>query len=389
MRAGNAYLVIKVKYLMDSSVPARLPLKFSGTALLCCLLAGSSVLFTHRAGAQTQLAAPSSGLINPRAIVFSPAEDKVYAVDTNHNAIVVYGKAADRPRRVAVGSEPVSIAVNTKTGRAYVANAGDGTVSVLDPGSDSVVATIAVGAHPYSIAADPTTGNIFVTHTFGNQISLVDGATNAVTPLDTGSADLIAVNSHTGTIYLLGYGGAVTVLDEASRKFTQRDVGKHAWALTFDESTGTVYVTRIEDADLAALKANSSEPAILPAGAIPCAIAVDSATGTLYVANYGDNTVTAVSASTGKVMTTFPVGERPKAIAFDPVLNRVYVANTGGNTITVIDTATKSIVATLPAGKSPYALAIAPGSNKLYVADESDSESSTVIDLSSLTSRRP
>lgn len=385
MRAGYAYLVIKVKYLMDSSLPARPPQKFPGTALLCCLLASSSVLLTHRAGAQTQLAAPSSGLINPRAIVFSPSGQKVYAIDTGHHAVDIYTAAADHPHRVAVGSEPVSVAVNTATGRAYVANAGDGTVSVLDPGSDAVVATIAVGAHPYSIAADPATGDIFVTHTFGNQISLVDGTTNAVTQIDTGSADLIAINSHTAKIYLLGYGGAVTVLDEASRTFTRRDVGRHAWALTLDETSGTVYVTRIEDADLAALKPNSSQPAILPAGAIPCAIAVDSKNGTLYIANYGDNTMTAVSTGNGKVVATLSVGKRPKAIAFDPILNRIYVANTGGDTVTVIDAATKSVVATLPAGNNPYAFAVVPGSMRLYVANESNEQSSTVVDLSGLS----
>jgi YVTN family beta-propeller protein len=373
---------------MNSSFQARSLQKSFCTTFLCCFLAGASVLFICRAGAQAQLAAPSSGLINPRAIALSPTKEKVYAVDTSHNAVDIYPASPDHPHRVAVGASPVSIAVNTATGKVYVANAEDGTVSVLDPDSDAVVATIPVGLHPYSIASDPATGNVFVTHTFGDQISLIGGATNTVTQLHTGSADLIAVNSRTGTIYLLGYGGAVTVLDEASRKFTRRAVGKHAWALTLDETSGTVYVTRIEDADLAAIKGSSSELAILAAGAIPCAIAVDSKTNTLYVANYGDNTVTGVNAGTGQAIATLAVGERPKAIAFDSALNLIYVANAGGNTVTVIDAATNTILATLPAGKSPYALAVVPGSMRLYVANVSDDQSSTVVDLSGLPARK-
>lgn len=369
--------------------PARSPQKSFRATILGCILAGASILFIHPAAAKSQLAAPSSGLINPRAIVFSPAKGKIYAVDTSHNVINIYRASAASPHRVAVGADPVSIAVNTATGTVYVANAGDGSVSVLDPDSDAVVAKIPVGLHPYSIAADPATGNVFVTHTFGDQISLIDGATNTVTQLPTGSADLIAVNSRTGTIYLLGYGGAVTVLDESSRKFTRRAVGKHAWALTLDETSGTVYVTRIEDADLAAIKGSSSEPAILPAGAIPCAIAVDSKTNTLYIANYGDNTVTAVNTATGQLIATLAVGERPKAIAFDPVLNLIYVANAGDNCVTVIDAATNAILATLPAGKSPYALAVVPGSMRLYAANVSDDQSSTVVDLSGLLARKP
>jgi YVTN family beta-propeller protein len=274
--------------------------------------------------------------------------------------------------------------VNAATGRAYVANADDGTISVLDGGTDEVLATVPVGSHPYSIAANPATGKVYVTHTFGNQLSILDGATNTVTDLKTGSADLIAIDPKAGTIYLLGYGGAVTLLDGASHRLSVRPAGDHAWGLTLNAVTGTVYVTRIESADLAALNGSSSAPAILPAGAIPCAIAINSKTNALYVANYGDNTVTVIEASTGRTAATVPVGDRPKSIAYDAECNLVYVANTLGNSVTVIDAASNSVLATIPAGKSPYALAVVPGSNRLYVANEADDKSSTVIDLSQI-----
>jgi YVTN family beta-propeller protein len=369
---------------MNPTWRAGAQLKSFRAAILCCFMASAAVLLVCPVEARAQLAPPSSGLINPRAIVYSSTSGKIYAVDTGHHGVDIYTAGAGRPRRVTVGSEPVSIAVNNSNGKVYVANAGDGTISVLDPESNAVVATIPVGLHPYSIGADPTTGNVFVTHTFGDQISLIDGASNSVTQLDTGSADLIAIDSRTGTVYLLGYGGKVTVLDEATRKFTRRDVGKHAWGLTLDDTSGKVYVTRIEDADLAAITASSSEPVILPAGAIPCAIAVDAKSNLLFVANYGDNTVSEIDTEAGRVTATFAVGERPKAIAFDPILRRVYVANTGSNSVTVIDAAAGAVLATLPAGKSPYALAVVPGSRRLYVANESDEESSTVVDLSGL-----
>lgn len=122
------------------------------------MLAVAVILPAHLSGSPLPMAAPSSGLINPRAIVYSPANGKVYAVDSSHGAVQIYTKAGDESRRVSVGAEPVSIAVNTLSGRTYVANAGDGTVSILDGGSDTVVATIPVGSHPYSIAADSVTG---------------------------------------------------------------------------------------------------------------------------------------------------------------------------------------------------------------------------------------
>ena len=375
------YLLIKVKYLMKcrsrvvtaliSSVPA---IARNGTA---CAIAVAIV----PAWSQVQLAPPSSGLINPRAIVFSPATGKIYAVDSAHDAVQIYTDASRQVHRVKVGSAPVSIAVNAVNGRAYVANAGDGTLTVLDGTSDAIAATIPIGSHPYSVAVDPATGKIYVTHTFGDQLSILDGATNRATALKTGSSDLIAIDSRTGTIYLLGYGWAVKVLDGASRKVNEQIVGKHAWGLTLNDVTGAVYVTRIENADLAVIERDSANITTLPAGAIPCAIAVNTQTNQLYVANYGDNSVSIVDAATGRMTATVSVGHHPKAIAFDATRNLVFVANTSDGTVTAIDAVNTKVVATLPAGKSPYALAVVPGSNRVYVANEDDNDSSTVVDF--------
>jgi len=288
-------------------------------------------------------------------------------------------------RRVSVEAAPVSVAVNAKTGRAYVANAGDGTVTILDGSTDTVLATIPIGSHPYSIAVDSATNKIYVTHTFGDQLSMIDGATNTVTDLNTGSVDLIAINSQAGKIYLLGYGGDVKVLDEATHQLNVRPVARHAWALTLDESTSTVYVTEIESAALTALSSTSAEATTLPAGEIPCSIAVNSKTNTLYVANYGDNTVSVLDAKTQRTVATIHVGDHPKSIAFDPIRNLVFVANTHDNTVTVIDAIHNTVLTTLPAGKSPSALAVVPGSNRLYVSNEADEIASSTVDLSSIS----
>jgi YVTN family beta-propeller protein len=361
----------------------------SNLALASIIIAGTMATAALPLSAQTQLKPPSSGLTNPRAIAFNPATGKVYVVDTDHGAVQIYADASKRMHRVQVGSEPISIAVNPTNGRAYIANAGDGTVSVLDGNSDVVVATVPIGSNPYSIAANSTTGKVYVTHTYGNQLNVIDGTTNTASEIKTGSSDLIAINSQTGAIFMLGYGGAVKVLDSVSQKITERPVGKHAWGLTLNDVTGAVYVTRIEDADLAAINADSSSLTILPAGAIPCAIAVNVKANQLYVANFGDNTASVIDATTGHKIASVPVGRHPKAIAFDAKRNLVYVANTGDGTVTVIDGASNAVLATLPAGKNPYGLAVVPGSSRLYVANETDENSSTVVDLAAIHKLNP
>ena len=355
--------------------------RLSSSFTLKVVLASSMLVAASPIVANAESALPGSGLINPRAIAYNPTTGKVYAVDTSRGAVLIYTSAGGKMRQVKVGQDPVSIAVNPKNGRAYVANGGDGTVTVLDGNSDAVVATVSVGSHPYSVAASPSSGKVYVTHTFGDQLSVIDGLTNAVAEIKTGSSDLIAIDPHKGTVYLLGYGGAVKVLDESSTKVFEIPVGRHGWGLTLNDVTGALYIARIEGADLAAIEPGSSSPITISVGEIPCAIAVNAAGDRLYVANYGDDTVTVIDASTQRKIAVVPVGRNPKAIAFDPIRSLVYVANTGEGTVTVIDAATNGAVATLPAGKSPYALAVVPGSNSLYVANESDSDPSTVVDL--------
>lgn len=346
-----------VNYFMNSSSRAVLLLNVSRwTFVFSCVIA----LLYSPAKAQLQSVEPSSGLINPRAIVFSPATGKVYVVDTNHGAVNIYSDAAGQMHRVKVGAEPVSIAINLKSGRAYVANAGDGTVTVLDGKADTILAVIPVSGHPYSIAADPVTNKVYVTHTFGDDLSIIDGVNNTVKQMKTGSVDWIAINSKAGKVYLLGFGGSVKVLDEATYQLTQRPVVRHAWGLALDENTDTIYVAGIESAELNGLSSNTAEISTLRTGEIPCSIAVDSKNHRLYVANYGDNTVTVLDAKTQLAVATIHVGDHPKFIAVDLILNHVYVANANDNTVTVIDTINNTVQATLSAPKNPYALAVVP-----------------------------
>jgi YVTN family beta-propeller protein len=371
------YLVNKVKYLME--------LRFrTDTSRTPALLFAAFALaqLTAQARAQAPESKPSSGLLNRGALAANASTHKVYAVDTAHAAVEIYDDLSQSSHRVHVGSEPVSVAVNTATGKAYVANAGDGTVSVLDAASDQVVATIPVGSHPYSIAANSATGKVYVTHTFGDQLTIIDGANNIATDSKTGSADLIAIDAKRNIIHLLGYGSAVKSVDGSSLKLTEHPAGRHAWALTLNDATGAVYVTRIEDAEVAFVSAQPAQATAFAAGAIPCSIAINPKQNILYVANSGDNTVTAINGDSSSTIATIAVGERPESVAYDAARDLVYVANTLGGTVSVIDATSNVVVATLAAGKSPFSLAVVPGSDHLYVANASDEKSSSVVDVS-------
>ncbi len=84
-------------------------------------------------------------------------------------------------RASPLGATPVAMAVDQVLHTAYVANAGAGTVSVIDEASASVVATVPVGAKPVAIAIDSTRHVAYVVNNAANSVSILDETTNHVT----------------------------------------------------------------------------------------------------------------------------------------------------------------------------------------------------------------
>lgn len=101
--------------------------------------------------------------------------------------------------RASVGAEPTGVALSPSGSRAYVTNFGEGTVSVVDTASMSVVATVSVGGSPRAIAItndrdnEDTDESAWVTQFFGaaleeasdtgrqGRVQEISLATNAVT----------------------------------------------------------------------------------------------------------------------------------------------------------------------------------------------------------------
>ncbi len=354
-------------------------------SLLVGALAPTSLVLTMAvlglcAVAQSAATDQSSGLINPQAMGINLLTRKVYVVDTAHGAVDVIETANQSVQSIAVGAAPVSVAVDSASGRAYVANAGDGTVSIIHGTSNKVLATVRVGARPYSIAVNARTGLVYISHTFSDKTTILDGSTHAVNQLATGSIDLIAIDSAANAAYLLAYeGGNLTVLEGAQHAQRKANAGKHAWGMALNETTHTLYVARMGTGDVIALQGTATS--ILPAGHTPCAVAVNPRSNTVYVANYAGSNVSVLDGSTRHLLATIPVGEHPQAIAVDVPRNLVYVANTYSNTVTVIDGETRKPVATLPAGKAPYAIAVEPGASRIYVANEAGESHFTIVDI--------
>jgi YVTN family beta-propeller protein len=113
-----------------------------------------------------------------------PASGYLLAVDARIGHVFVAGRAGRLSmldacsgallRMVAVGGQPIA-AVDERTGRVFVANFDEHTVSVLDATSGAVLHTIAVGPHPSAPAVEELPGRVVVVDPFySGVISMLD-----------------------------------------------------------------------------------------------------------------------------------------------------------------------------------------------------------------------
>ena len=74
---------------------------------------------------------------------YSASADTVYNTNRDLDTVSVVSIAAGRVvRTIAVGSRPIGIALDAAGTRAYAANSGSGSVSVIDVATQRTVATI-------------------------------------------------------------------------------------------------------------------------------------------------------------------------------------------------------------------------------------------------------
>lgn len=325
-----------------------------------------------------------SGMVNPGAIAYCPELHRVYAVDRAGGRLAIHDVRQGTTTMVPVGGGPVSVALDGTRARAYVADADDGILAVVDAVSGARLGSLAVGGRPYSVAADPARARAYVTDASGDGITEVDLATLATSRIRTGSADLVAVDPVRGTAYLIGYGTALRVLDGNPGAVREVPAGRHAWGLSLDGARGTAFVCLLEDSRVAELDGRSGACRLLPAGEIPCACALDPVLRILVVANYGGDSVTVLDVASGRVLATLPVASHPVAVAVDPERHLAFLAGRGERGITVVDIAARRVLLSLPGGANPYAMAVVPGSDRLYVADNDMRQPFTVVDLRAL-----
>lgn len=244
---------------------------------------------------------PTTLPVRPFGLAVDPVHRKVITSNTTSNTATVFDEDATEVTDadvLKVGQHPFSLAVDTKKGRAYIANGVDDTLSVVNLLTEKVDRTIPGGEFPTKLAIDEAARRIYVGSATARQITVIDAdSQEIVDTIPVGANSRPAVDPVARKLYAGNYGDkTVTVVDTTTNR---------------------------------AIKT-------IPTGGPPNTVAVDPGRHLVYTADLTGNVVTVIDSTKDEVVQVVPVGPRALGMAVNLETGWAYTSSMGNGTLTAL-----------------------------------------------------
>lgn len=325
---------------------------------------------------------PENGL-GPYTDVYDSGTGQIFTADLGSGTVSVIDPETNQlVATVPVGSGSLFLAYDSARGEVFVSDLGSSAISVINDSRDAVVATVSTPSPPTGIVYDNALGEIFFlagspfscqeTHCIPSLYSLSDTNLTVASVLPIGGWPYgLTFDSGTGQLFAVNYDfDAVEVIQPSPAALVANvTVGDGPVCAAYDPGTGQVFVAN-EDSDTTSVILDSTDTVVatVPGGDSPGGIEDDAVTGDVYVANYYDANISVISASTDTVVGTVDVGVYPWGGAYDPASAEMYFVNGGSNSVSVILTLGDiEVVATVVLGANPRADLYDAGQRELFV----------------------
>ena len=235
-----------------------------------------------------------------------------------------------------VGALPWRVVVDEQSGRAFIANNGDLTMSVLDTTTGQLLSTVPLTDSPHIVAVDPRRGRVFVTlHTI-NMLGVLDATSGRLlrtVPVGT-SPEWPAVDEPSGHVFVANSSDpTVTMLDaQTGRVLRTVSMGTHTDTVAVDAATAHVFVTGL-DGTVAMLDARSGR--LLHSAHVGQTtgyfLAVAAREHRVFVSYLPARTVSMLDARTGRLLWAIRLPFSPTAALVDEHTGRAFVAGALNN----------------------------------------------------------
>ena len=266
---------------------------------------------------------------------------------------------------VTVGNYPECIAISPDGSRIYVLNYVDSeTISVINAATNTVIETITDVPHAYRMALTPDGATLYVVNFKANTISVISTATyRTITTISAITPIAITVSPDGKSAYVIDYGGNIDVINTSTNNITGSvpNIGDSPIALTISPDGTRVYVDNFDGDNVAVINtATNAIVSTIPVGVQPGALCISPDGSKLYVTNQDSGTISIINTSTNVVTNTITLSPGLMGIAVSADGTLIYVTNNAENTVSVINTTSYSVVTNISVGTGPWAIAAYP-----------------------------
>jgi YVTN family beta-propeller protein len=265
---------------------------------------------------------------------------------------------------------------------AYVANAGDGTVSVVDLVGLSVRSTVSVGPTPSGLRTHPRRAEIWGVSTNGGYVWVLDAPTDRVVArIQVGPSPIAVDFSQDGrTAYVTASGADTLVaIDCATRQIVARaHTGRRPlFAKTTPDGKSVVVINR-DDATLQVFDTRTDTPLLALRATIPVAAAPEnfvilqnSESSIAFVAATGSSQISVVDLRANTFLTNVPMPGKPAGLFLKPDGGELYITIPEAHELAIINTWTHELVDARVIGSTPARAIFDESTLQLYVSDSS------------------
>lgn len=345
---------------------------------------GDSNVGNFSIGANNLLATP----LTSRLITFAASNTFIATADTQGNTVTVFDPLELRTRKASLPQDlvPTSIAATATTGKILVSmkeqvppsasptcTGGKGAIGIIDPTTATLTNTICAGSAPGFILVAQNDTKAFILDATDDTVSVLNiaAATLSATPLAVGTTPIWATTSLDGnTIYVLNKGSHdISVIDAVGESVTTPSIAGASLSnpsVIIADNSNRLYVSNTNPLGTVSVLNASTLVAVhapIAVGANPVALSVTPDGTSVYVANTGANTVSVINANSFNVTFLTPttdVSARIQSVAVSKDGTKAFIAvtvssdrvnasGTSGNGIYVVFTSNNSFV-TNPSG---------------------------------------
>jgi YVTN family beta-propeller protein len=238
------------------------------------------------------------------------------------------GLGAKPATEIVVGAHPAHVIADQIGARAFVTNAGENTVSVVDLATRKLVATIGTGRYPHGLRMSPDGREVYVANVQDGTVSVIDAiGLTELARIPVGATPVqVGFTPDGSRVYVsLRDENRVGVIDTGTRSLTGTvEVGRNPIQVHATPDGRVVYVANqgsdAEPADTVSVIEVSSGKVVntIRTGMGAHGVVISSDGDWAFVTNIVDGTVSAIDAATEKVVATFPVGRGPNGITYRP-----------------------------------------------------------------------